>query len=195
MRASPITEQNKYADTIKQLHAKREVCFGSDGKYMGQKAFDYYFHIKSHVSEDETYDMFKKACDMNGNRMDYFTINPFMAILKSRLTSGKENPAEAGRLTHIASRSMIEGIKTCSGNICESWKKVEEYTGKVILDLEAIPDVMTPDYYLDKYYQLFLKTPSDCITAKNILSKMDKEKCDKDNPKYVEVKSFIESCK
>jgi hypothetical protein len=195
MKTAPAAEHSRYADTIKILHAKREECFGIDGKYTGQKAFDYYFHIKPFVSEEETYAMFKKAFEMNNNRMDYFTVNPFMALLKSRLVSGKVKAEEAGRFAHMAYNSMIEGVKTCTGNICESWKKVEEYSGKTLLELETMPGVMPSAYYLDKNHQQFIKSPTDCIIAKQALANMNKAKCDANDAKYIEVKTFVETCK
>lgn len=194
MKTVPSSSQSKYADTIKMIHAKREVCFGIDGKYMGQKAWDYYFHIKPFVSEDENYALFNKAIEMNNGRMDYFTVNPFMAMVKARWTSGKEKATEAGRLAYIAYLSLSEGKKNCAGTICESWKVVEEYSGKIIDEFEANALPFPPSYYLDKYYNLIAKSPQDCAVAKLGLKKITDAKVDANDAKFIEIKEAAEKC-
>jgi hypothetical protein len=194
MKTVSPTHQSKYADTIKMIHAKREVCFGIDGKYMGQKAWDYYFHIKPYVAEEENYSMFKKAIEMNNGRMDYFTVNPFMAMTKARLANGKEKAAEAGRLGYIAYQSMTEGQKTCTGNICESWKKVAEYSGKIIEEWETSGIAFPSNYYLDKYHSAYLASPQDCTITKMAFYKISNAKIDPNEPRYVEVKEAAGKC-
>jgi hypothetical protein len=194
IKTVPPSNQSKYADTIKLIHVKREVCFGTDGKYMGQKAFDYYFHIKPYVSEDDTYAMFNKAIEMNNGRMDYFTVNPFMAMVKSRLASGKEKSIEAGRLAYIAYQSLTEGQKTCTGNICESWKKVAEYSGKMIDEMEGTGVLFPSNYYLDKYYAAYLVSPQDCAVIKMAYKKISEAKVYLNEPRYIEIKEALGKC-
>jgi hypothetical protein len=184
----------KYADTIKMIHAQREVCFGSDGKYTGQKAFDYYFHIKPYVLEEDIYALFKKAIEMNQGRMDYFTVNPFMAMVKAKYSAGKEKSEEVGRLAYIAYQSLTEGQKTCTGNICESWKKVAEYSGKMIDEWENSGVIFPSQYYLDKYHASFLLSPQDCSITKAAFNKISKANVDPNEPRFIEIKTAADKC-
>jgi hypothetical protein len=185
--------QKRMADTIKIIHTKRQECMGSDGAYIGQIAFDYYFHLKGLVTEDETYSLFKKSTDMNNGTMDYFIINPFVSMIRARLSSSKENAQEAAKYATQAYISMKNGLKNCADKTCESWEKVEEYTPKLLAELEANPSFYSCDYFIAKYYDEYKANPTDCATTKMVLQKLTTA-CDVKDARYLEVKIAAKNC-
>jgi tetratricopeptide (TPR) repeat protein len=186
--------KSKYADTIKMIHAKREECFGSDGSYVGQKAYDYYYHMKELESEEEIYKMFKKSTDMNNGKMDYFIINPFVKLISDRVANGKETLVEGSKYATYAYQSIQFGLKNCTTKTCESWKIVEDYASNLLTDMEATDKFYSCQYYKEKYYTLFKEFPDSCEVINLAYSRMIRGGCSKQDEGLMQIQEAKNKC-
>ena len=180
----------KYVDTILMIQAKREECFGTDASYEGKKAFDYYYNLSKYVDEEKIYATFKKSIDMGNGKAEYFVINPMAKIIHDRVLEGKISNEEGRKYAKYLTNSLNQGLATCQGEQCDSWKIIKEYTPDILASLEGVKlTFMTVPTISDKYYELFKASPTDCEVITTTLARMIRGKCEMNDPRLMEVKS------
>lgn len=181
--------KRKYVDTIKMINAKLEECFGVDGTQMARRAFDYYYNLGDLIPEEEQFETFTKAIEMNKEQMVYFTVNPFTKLLFDRAIDRKISFEEGRRYANIILKSIENGSKNCSGQECEGWDVVKDYAPDRLEALEGIDGFYDCAYYSDKYYALFKMYPDSCDIINTAYSRMLRGECDANDPRLVEVKA------
>ncbi len=185
--------QQKYMDTINQIYAKREMCFPVDADYYGQKGFDYYYKLIEFVDEQTIYDTFKKSIDVGGGKVPYFIINPFTKVLYDKVNAGTVDNKEASGYSIKMMDAVKNGLATCTGKACESWNIINEYAPDLLGSLEGVDDFYDCNYYMDKYYALYLANPDDCEIINTALSRMLRGGCAENDVKVAEIKTAKES--
>ncbi|MBK8701474.1 MAG: hypothetical protein IPN29_18790 [Saprospiraceae bacterium] len=176
-----------FVDTIRMIQNKRQECFGADASYIGQKAFDYYYRLYGLVPEVEIYNTFKKAIDMGNGKMDYYIINPFTKLLYDRVQNGTETVEEGSKYALLVTKAITDGLATCKGEQCETWKIINEYAPDLLEGLEGVDGFYTCEYYAAKYHALFKATPDDCEVVNKAYRQMVRGGCPNDDARLKEV--------
>lgn len=179
----------KYVDTIRIINAKLEECFGVDGTQMSRRAFDYYYNLGDLIPEEEQFETFTRAIEMNKEKMVYFTVNPFTKLLFDRVLDRKISFEEGRRYAAIIQNSIKYGKENCKGQECEGWDVVSDYAPDRLEALEGVDEFYDCSYYADKYYALYQMYPDSCDLISTAYARMIRGACDANDPRLVEVKA------
>ncbi len=182
----PSVKQS-YVDEIMKIYDKRAECTGDTGYSLGRKAFDNYYYFSEYTSEDETFEQFKQAIDLKGEKSDYFVINPFTALLFDRILDKRISYEEGRKYAYKIFEAVEYGKANCKKD-CDAWDIVAEYAPAKMENLEGLEGFYDCSFFSDKYYALYLSNPTDCETINKAYGRMLWGKCDKTNPIVAEVK-------
>ncbi len=178
--------KRKYIDTIMTLYDARVECYGEEGYVMGSKAFDYYYKYSDMATEMEKYEMFKKSIDMDGDKAQYFILNPFTALLINLVIEEKIPTAEARSYVEKIRTALSNGLSNCkTTKECEPWKVVESYVPESLERLEGVKGFYDCEYYKTKYYTLLDESPDDCEVITSVLGRLKWGGCADNDPKVV----------
>jgi hypothetical protein len=180
-------------DTIRMIQAKREECFGADAYYIGQKAFDYYYNLPGLVPEAEIYETFKKSIDLGNGKMEYFIINPFTKILHDRILAEEVSKEEGSKYALWVDKAIKDGLATCTGAQCETWKIISEYAPDLLEALEGVDGFYDCEYYAGKYYALFKASPDSCDVVNLAYRRMLRGKCALTDARLAEIEKVKNS--
>ena len=181
--------KSKYMDTISQIYAKREKCFGGDAYYYGQKGFAYYYQLKEYVTEQQIYDAFTKSIEAGNGKIEYFIINPFTKIIYDMVNAGTINNDEASGYAIKIKNTIIQGLNNCKGQDCDSWNIINEYAPNLLESFEGIEGFYDCSYYSEKYYKLFNENPDDCDNINSAYAKLVGAKCPENQPELIAIKA------
>lgn len=179
----------KYVDTIRMINAKLEECMGIDGSQMSRRAFDYYYNLGDLIPEEEQFETFVKAIELNKEKMVYFTVNPFTRLLFDRAVDRKISVEDGRKYAKIILSSIKYGKENCKGQECEGWDVVNDYAPDRLEALEGIDGFYDCAYYSDKYYALFKLYPDSCEIINMSYARLLRGACDANDPRLLEIKA------
>jgi hypothetical protein len=155
------SEKRQYIDRIMDIYDRRAECRNDEAYVTGRKAFDYYYHFRTYVSDDELFTLFEDALNAKGDKADYFIINPMTALLIEQVVNFDMPYEKASPLAKQMLSSAKYGLENCDKD-CEAWQVVNDYAPARLESFEGLKGFYDCDYYREKYYPLFLDNPTDC---------------------------------
>lgn len=190
------TKKRSYVDTIMSIYDKRIECYGDETYILGRKAFDYYYTFPGVKSEDEIFEMFKTNFDINGNKPDYFIVNPFTKMLFDRVVDGRINSEEGNKYAKLIFDAVKTGKANCEGRLCESWNIIGDYAPARLESLEGVDDFYDCEYYADKYYSRYEEDPTNCDIISLVGRRLKRGNCPEVDSRLVAVtEAFKTNCK
>ena len=181
--------KQSYIDTIMMIYDKRKVCFGDEAYVNGLKGFDYYYYFSSYITNDSIYKLLKSNFDVKGKDADYFVINPFTKLLADKMTEGSISKDEGRKYADLIFRAIGNGLATCKGDGCETWKIINEYAPLRLESLEGIDGFYDCAYYSSKYYPLFKMYPDSCEIINLAYARMLRGDCGPNDKQLMEIKN------
>lgn len=181
-------DKKDYVEMIMSIYDKRTECLGDEGYTIGRKAFDYYYYYRDYISDDELFDLFKKAVDLKGDKTDYFVVNPFTSMLYDRILKEKISHDEARSYASIMTSTVEKGLANCKKD-CESWEIVNDYAPARLESLEGLKGFYQCDYYKSKYYEVYTANPTDCESIELALRRLLWGGCAADDEMVAEIKA------
>lgn len=177
----------KWIDSIDQIYVKRLECFGDPAYVSGKKAFDYYYNMPNIKSKDSIYTWFKKSADIKKAKSDYFIINPFTKLLLEQFEAKKIDTAETKYYANILNDAIIYGSTNCKEDECKNWEVIKGYAPFLLESFEQIQDFYSPEYYKNKYLDLYNSNRDSCETVNLIYRKLIWGGCDLKEPEFSDI--------
>ncbi len=185
-QATDPADKKMHFDSIMAVYDKRAECYPEPGYVEGRKAFDMYYYYRDEVNEDETYELFKQAIDIKGDKVNYFVINPLTGMIADRLINEKISLEEGRKYAMKILSATKYGVANCKKD-CEAWAIVNEYAPARLENLEGIEGLYDCAYYEEKYFAEFQANPTDCETINRVYSRLLWGGCDKSSAYAQEV--------
>ncbi len=186
------TLKQSYVDTVMMIYDKRVECFGDEAYIDGRKAFDYYYTFYEFTTQEQTYELFKKAIDGKGEKADYFIINPFTKLLNDRFAQGITPQEEAAEYAIKLWDAIEYGTANCKKN-CEAWNIINSYSPALLESFEGVEGFYDCSYYTEKYYGMFEESPEDCEVINKVYGRLLRGGCDPSMPELLTVKQAKDS--
>ena len=175
----------QYIARIFSLYEEAATCYPETASSIkGQKAFDLFFKYPDMASKFEIYQLFKEALDEDQSTKQYFVLNPFTSLLVDVYNEGKISKEEALEMSELVQSILKEGLETCSGKSCESWKIIEGYVPQRLEAFETIKGFYDCEYYIDKYYGEFLEDSTNCEVIQTLYIRLSWAECSTGDTRY-----------
>ena len=175
------TKINEYIDKIFEIYAEIDRCY-ADGNFSdGRKAFDLFYKYPHRSTKEDTYKLFKKVIDADGEDMPYFTFNPFAALIVDMHNEKKIDDAEAKKYVEILNRALAKQLAECKGKECDRYTEIKRYMPERLEYFERIKGFYDCTYFSDKYYAEYQESPDDCDNMLTVLSRMKYGGCTPEN--------------
>jgi len=184
---SDINLKKTYHDTIMSIYDKRDMCYPDPGYVDGRKAFDKYYYYSEVSTQDEAYELFKKALDKKGKKADYFVINPMTGIIADKLINEEISLQEGRKYIMILLDAIEYGNANC-GTKCKTWEVINSYAPARLENLEGIDGLYDCQYYEKKYLALLETDPTNCEIINTTYSRLLYGGCDPNSASVVKVK-------
>ncbi len=174
------TKRKEYFDTIMRLYDEVIDCYGREGYISGLKAYDLYYQFEKYSTEEQIYNLLKKAIEEEGNETPAYMINPFSAVLINLFAKEKITKEETQKYVNKISEILEYNKKNKSRGEWESdgWPAVKENVAQRFESLEGIKGFFPCEYFRKKYMALYKENPDDCETLKSAYGKMRWGGCD-----------------
>lgn len=188
--------KRSYVDTVMSIYDKRIECFGDETYILGRKAFDYYYTFPGTKTDDEIFEMFKTNFDVNGNKPDYFVVNPFTKMLYDRVVDGSISKEEGSKYATLVFDAVETGKANCKTSLCESWDIIGDYAPARLESLEGVDDFYDCEYYADKFYARYEEDPTNCDVISLVGRRLKRGNCADDDPRLIAVtEAYKANCK
>ena len=175
----------QYIARIFSLYEEAATCYPETASSIkGQKAFDLFFKYPDMASKFEIYQLFKEALDEDQSTKQYFVLNPFTSLLVDVYNEGQISKEEALEMSELVQAILKEGLETCSGKSCESWKIIEGYVPQRLEAFETIKGFYDCEYYIDKYYSEFLEDSTNCEVIQTLYIRLSWAECATEDTRY-----------
>ncbi len=172
------TKKKDYVQKVLDLYDQIGTCYPTGANVDAQKAFQYYYSFPGYATEDEIFALFKKALDQDGQKADYFILNPFTALLIQRFVDNKITLEETQKYAGLVRSILQEGLKNCKTPAsCEPWNIINDYVPARLEDLEGVEGFYDCAYYKNKYFKDFQAAPTDCEAINTIYGRLRWAKC------------------
>lgn len=183
-----IEQKKAFVDSVMVVYDKRVECFGEAAYIAGRKAFDMYYYFREYSDADTMLALFKKHMDVKREKADYFVINPFTKLLVDGVADSTITMEEGQKYANLLLEAIAYGVANCSKD-CDAWKVVSSYAPDRLESLEALDGFYDCNYYIEKYYPVFLENPEDCETINMVYSRMLRGNCSTNDERLVAVKT------
>lgn len=175
--ATEPAEKEKFFQKIFEMYDKIDECYPQGGYVKARKAFDYFYKYPEKATKEEMYAMFKESIDEDGDKTQYFTLNPFTSLLVDLYFDEKISVEEAKEYQQKVRDRLALGLEKCKGNDCETWKIIEEYVPVRLEAFERVKGFYDCEYYTNKYYAEFQESPTDCDVIRTVYSRFKFADC------------------
>ena len=165
------SEKKQYLDRIMEIYDRRSECRNAEAYVTGRKAFDYYYHFREFITDDQLFNLFEKALNAKGDKADYFIMNPMTALLIEQVVNYDMPYEKASPLAKQMLSSAKYGLENCDKD-CEAWQIVNDYAPVRLESFEGLKGFYDCNYYREKYYPLFLDAPTDCEIINKAYSRL-----------------------
>lgn len=183
------TKRAALVDSVIMVYEKRVECFGDAAYVAGRKGFDYYYTFNEFRSEEKAFELLKENIDVEGEKADYFVINPFTKLLFDRIVREEISYDEGRMYAKKVLDAIAYGKANCKGRNCEAWDIIEEYAPVRLEALEGLDGFWDCEYYSDKYFPQFEANPEDCETIELVYRRLLRGDCSQDDPHLIAVKA------
>lgn len=187
-KETDLATKKSYVAEIMNIYDKRAECTGDTGYSLGRKAFDNYYYFSDYTSEEETFQQFKQAIDLKGEKSDYFIINPLTALLFDRILDKRISYEEGRNYANKIFDAVEYGKANCVKD-CDAWDIVNDYAPAKLENLEGLEGFFDCSFFSERYYALYKSNPTDCETINKAYGRMLWGKCDKNDPIVAEVRN------
>jgi len=189
------TKINGYVDKIFELYSEIDRCY-ADGSFSdARKAFDLFYKYPYRSTKEETYKLFKKVIDTDGEDMPYFTFNPFAALIVDMHNEGKIDDAEAKKYVDIINRALAKQLAECKGKKCDRYIEIKRYMPERLEYFERVKGFYDCQYFTNKYYPDYQEDPESCDNMLTVLSRMKFGGCTPENSaEYKEILAKYTKC-
>jgi hypothetical protein len=175
----------QYIARIFSLYEEAASCYPETASSIkGQKAFDLFFKYPDMASKFEIDQLFKEALDEDQSTKQYFVLNPFTSLLVDVYNEGQISKEEALEMSELVQSILKEGLETCSGKSCESWKIIEGYVPQRLEAFETIKGFYDCEYYINKYYSEFLEDSTNCEVIQTLYIRLSWAECATEDTRY-----------
>ena len=175
----------QYINRIFSLYEEAAECYPETATSIkGQKAFDLFFKYPDMASKKEIYQLFSEALKEDQSTEQYFILNPFTSVLVDVYNEGHITKEEAIEKADLVVSILEEGLSTCKGEACESWKIIEGYVPQRLESFETTKGFYDCEYYVDKYYNEFLEDSTNCEVIQTLYIRLNWAECAKEDPRY-----------
>lgn len=186
--------QKSYMDTVMNIYNKRIECYPADEPYVvGRKAFDYYYSFYKETTPLNILRMFEKAIDMNGEKADYFIINPFTKLLNDAYLDESIDMAETQKYANKLWDAINYGTANCKEKECEAWTIINSYSPTILESFEGVDNFYGCEYYSNKYLQLYNPDSTSCENIELIYRRLLRGGCDMTLASFADIKNAKEN--
>lgn len=182
--AKEPAEKEKYFQKIFEMYDKIEECYPQGAYVKSRKAFDYFYKYPEKSTKEEMYRMFKESMDEDGDKAQYFVLNPFTSLIVDLYFDKKISLEEAKTYQQKVRDRLALGLEKCKGSNCEAWKIIEEYVPVRLEAFERIKDFYDCAYYTNKYYPEFQESPTDCDVIRTVYSRFKFAGCSEEGEEF-----------
>lgn len=179
--------RDEYIDLIMQIYDDLDRCYPQGGYSTARKAFDLYYKYPGKASNDEMFALFRKSVDMDGEKAQYFALNPFTALLVDQYFEGKVSVEDAKKYEQTIMSVLKTGLANCKGEDCDKWITINEYAPARLEAFETVKGFYDCSYYLEKYYSEFKQNPDDCDVIRTVYSRFKWGDCPEADARFKEV--------
>ncbi len=180
-------KREAYINRIFGLYDEIQECYPEGGYIPARKAFDYYYKYPDRKTKKEIYDMFKKAMDIDGLDTPDFVPNPFTSLLIDLYFEDEVSMEEARKYQQLVRDILAKGLEECEGVACDRWEIVKQYAPERLEYFETVKGFYDCEYYVDKYYEEFLASPTDCDVIRTVYSRLKWGGCAETDERFKEV--------
>lgn len=174
-------------DTIYSIYDKRAECFGDEAYVNGLKAFDGFYSFGAYLDTTVVFNWFKAHVDAKGLQSEYFVVNPFSNMLFDRVVAGTISREEGVRYAKLILSIVQNGMATCQGKQCDTWKIIQDYAPVQIELLEGVEDFFDCEYYISKYMPLVDAYPDSCELVNTAYARLFRGGCDSKGPELMKL--------
>lgn len=182
-----------YADTIQMLYDAARACFPKDGFTAAMQGFDGYYKYPESVTHREVFDLFRESMEKDGDKLQYFIINPMSSLLVEMHDTAYINDNEARALTTQLLSRLEKGLAECQGEACEAWQAIEAYAPARLEYFETVRGFYDCQHYVDKYMPEFRENPTDCDVIRTTGTLLRWANCGEESPEYREVETAYQT--
>ncbi|MEP7268291.1 MAG: tetratricopeptide repeat protein [Saprospiraceae bacterium] len=190
-------KKREYVKKVLDLYEQSGTCYPTGANVDAQKAFQYYYSFPGYASDEQIFSLFRKALDKDGDKADYFILNPFTALLIQQFIAGNITMGDAQRYTKQVKTILNNGLNNCKTvKECEPWKIINDYVPARLDDLEGVEGFYDCAYYKDKYFKDFQAAPNDCEVINTVFGRLRWAKCPDVDNAIVELRAAkAQNCK
>ena len=178
-------KKEQHIDRIFQFYDEIVQCYGDEGYALGRKAFDLYYKYKERATAEETYNLFKRSIDVDGDSCNYFILNPFAALLVERYFDDEIDVSEAKKYTDFLLNRLALGLESDENQA--QWQIIKEYLPRRLEAFEGVQGFFDCTYYKDKYYPIFIQDSTNCQVIGETFGRLKWGGCSEDDPILIEV--------
>lgn len=165
------TEKSKYLNKVMAVYDRRAECRNDEDYVTGRKAFDYYYHFRDQITNEELFQLFENALTAKGDKADYFIINPMTALMIEQVVNNNMPYDKASPLATQMMATAKYGLENCKKD-CDAWQIVNDYAPLRLESFEGLKGFYDCAYYRNKYYPLFIENPTDCEIINKAYSRL-----------------------
>lgn len=188
-------KQAMWADSVMNLYAKREECFGASVDLTSKKAYDLYYNYRETVGDEALYGIIKSVVDEKGKEMPEFLVNPFSNLIVANVINKTIEVEEAKKYANLVMETIKEGLANC-GDKCKNWNIINDYSVGRLAVLERFPAFYPCDYYVNKYFEEFQNAEGNCEVIETVMARLMRGGCEESNEKVAEViAAYRANCK
>lgn len=174
-------KKKEYADRIFEIYNEIDRCYPEGGYIDGRKAFDLFYKYPNRQSKEDTYKLFKKSIDRDGEDLQYFIMNPFAALLVDMHNEGKISDEEAKKYVDLLLKVLEQRLADCKGKECERYEPINKYLPERLEYFERVKGFYDCTYFTEKYYPEYQEAPGDCDNMLTVLSRLKYGGCTPEN--------------
>ena len=193
--AQSMEDKKMWADSVKWLYERRELCYGDGATLAARQGFDMYYNFNEVVDKAYIFNLFKKSSDELGEKIPYYAINPFAKVIVDMMGDKTISKEIASEYAVRISDAIKYGNENCGDN-CEPWEIINSYAPDRLEALEGYADFYNCDYYYNKYYAEFLANKTDCEIIEKVGIRLRRGGCNyEDEPLQTVSAAYKEHCK
>jgi tetratricopeptide (TPR) repeat protein len=189
--------ERAYIDTILVLYDEAIECYPDyEGFLVGRKAYDVYYKYPDTYTDQQKLGLFQQAAELQGEKMSYFIVNPFTALLVEGFLNGQIDTTSTREWAQKLTQIISTQVKENPGN--ENWSIVEKYSLNQLERLEQVEGFYDCQYFKDKLIagkteeELF----GDCENLLYITSQLNWAQCDASDSMLVALNRYLrDSCR
>ena len=185
------SKRDEYIGKVFEMYDKIDECYPEGGYVDGRKAFDYFYKYPDKSTKQQTYQLFKTSLEADGEKAQYFIINPMASLVVDLYFDDKLSMEEAKMVSEQLRARLEKGKANCKGEMCDAWAVIDGYLPERLAAFETVKGFYDCEYFVNKYYPDFQEDQADgetdCDVVRTVYSRFVYGGCSNDNPRVAEV--------